>query len=277
MLQKIIALVLLLGMVLLSAVVSTELSLGANIRSMIIVIGGTFLTTAIAYPWSRFKETLAVLTLTFNHQDSGQVAKYIDEIVRLARINRFQGVRALDDEAQKVGNNFLRLGLELAADGRSRFEIREVLDKEFELHVSHRESQIGILQTMARMAPAFGLAGTLVGLMKMFTQLADPTQLGMGMAVALLTTFYGIMVANLVLIPLSKKLKEYLRFEARGMALIVEGIMAIADHEHPTAVDHRLRSAFVSRLEGGKGKTSALDEGRRAARGLVTLKQRPVR
>ncbi len=258
MLQKIIALVFLLGLVLLSAVVSTELSFGANIRSMIIVIGGTFLTTAIAYPWSRFKETLAILTLTFNHRDTGQIKSYIDDIVRLSRINRIQGVRALDEEAQKVGNNFLKLGLELVADGRSRFEIREVLDKESELHISHRESQIGILQSMARMAPAFGLAGTLVGLMKMFTQLSDPSQLGMGMAVALLTTFYGIMVANLILLPLSNKLKEYVRFEAKGMALIVEGIMAIADQEHPTAVDHRLRSGFLSQMELKKDREAAL-------------------
>ena len=272
MLQKMIALIFLLGLVLLSAVVSTELSLSANIRSMVIVIGGTFLTTAIAYPWTRFKETLSVLTQTFNYRDEGQTEGYIEEIVRLSRVNRFQGVRALDEEAQNVGNNFLKLGLELVADGRSRYEIRDVLDKEFELHVSHRESQIGILQTMARMAPAFGLAGTLVGLMKMFTQLSDPSQLGMGMAVALLTTFYGIMVANLVLLPLSRKLKEYLRFEARGMALVVEGIMAIADNEHPTAVDHRLRAGFLSQLEQKRAQGK-----QKGPRRVLELKQRAAR
>jgi len=247
--QKMIALTFLVGLVLLSAVVSTELSFSANLRSLIIVLGGTFLTTTIAYPWSRFKETLSVLQTTFSHRPAGQVHSYIDEIVRLARVSRFQGFRTLDEEAQKVDNDLLRLGLEMVADGRKRLEVRDVLDKEFELHVSQRESQISILQTMARMAPAFGLAGTLVGLMKMFTQLSDPTKLGLGMAVALLTTFYGIMVANLVLLPMARKLKEYVRFEARIMALIMEGVMAILDGEHPTAVDHRLRSGFLSRLD----------------------------
>lgn len=259
--QKMIALTFLIGLVLLSAVVSTELSFSANLRSLIIVLGGTFLTTTIAYPWSRFKETLAILQTTFNHRPAGRIDFYIGEIVRLARVSRFQGNRVLDDEAQKVDNDLLRLGLEMVADGRKRLEVRDVLDKEFELHVSLRESQISVLQTMARMAPAFGLAGTLVGLMKMFTQLSDPSKLGMGMAVALLTTFYGIMVANLVLLPMARKLKEYIRFEARIMALIMEGVMAILDGEHPTAVDHRLRSGFLGRTDrpvgDGKGKVNA--------------------
>lgn len=248
MIQKIIALVFLIGLVMLSAVVSTELSFSANVRSLFIVLGGTLLTTAIAYPWARFKETFNVLQLTFNTTTKDQMVDYVEEIVRLSRVNRLKGSRDLDEEAQKIDNNFLRLGIELVADRRPREDVRNLLDKEFELHLSHRESQIGILQTMSRMAPAFGLAGTLVGLMKMFTQLEDPTQLGMGMAMALLTTFYGIMVANLVLLPLARKLKEYVRTEARIMALIMEGVLAIMDQEHPHAVDHRLRSGFLSQM-----------------------------
>ncbi len=260
--QKISALVLLTGVILLSTAVSTELSVGANLRSIVIVLGGTFLGALIAYSVSQFKELVFVLRSAFTLSPTHPEV-YVDQIVRLARVSRFRGARALDALAHETENDFLRLGMELVADGKDHREIRDVLEKEYELYFNHRDSQINMLQTMARLAPAFGLAGTLIGLMKMFSHLTDTSGLGVGMSVALLTTFYGIMIGNLLFLPLARKLKEFTRREAVIMALILEGTVGILEQEHPSNLDHRLRALFLNRRSQvlASLKTSGTDDG----------------
>ena len=244
--QRILAIFLLGGVILILGAVSTELSWQANLRSMAMVVGGTFLATLIAYPWARFKEMGRSLRAAFS-TESISPETYIDQIVSLARDSRFKGVRVLEARAKETGNDFLRLGIELAADGRSRFETREALEKEYEIYLSNREAQVNILATMARLAPAFGLAGTLIGLIRMLNQLSDPSSLGLGMSLALLTTLYGILLANVLLQPLARKLREFTRQETLVMAMITEGVLGILNQDHPSLIDHRLRSLFLEK------------------------------
>jgi len=244
--QRILAIFLLGGVILILGAVSTELSWQANLRSMAMVVGGTFLATLIAYPWDRFKEMGRSLRAAFS-TESVSLETYIDQIVSLARDSRFKGVRVLEARAKETGNDFLRLGIELAADGRSRFETREALEKEYEIYLSNREAQVNILATMARLAPAFGLAGTLIGLIRMLNQLSDPSSLGLGMSLALLTTLYGILLANILLQPLARKLREFTRQETLVMAMITEGVLGILNQDHPSLIDHRLRSLFLEK------------------------------
>ncbi len=243
--QKVLVLGLMGGVVALSLVPSSDLSLGSNLRSLAIVLGGTFLATLIAYPWRRFKELWALINEAY-HPRQGQAEEALGQIVRLARIGRLKGLRALDGEAKRADNDIIRLGAELVADGRSRTEVREALDKEFEIFFSERESLINMLQTMGRLAPAFGLAGTVVGLIQMFDQLSNLNGIGAGMSVALLTTLYGIMVSNLAFLPLARKLKEHTAGEAMLLSLIQEGVMGIHDNEHASTLDNRLRALFIN-------------------------------
>ncbi len=269
MVQKIIALALLSGLILLAATVSTELSLGSNLRSLTIVLGGTFLATLIAYPWRRFIDLAATLKTAFG-PPTVDVETHLAQLIRLARLYRFKGPRELDYAAQRVGDDLLRFGAELVADGKSRAEVSDALERECELRLSRLESQINILQTMSRLAPAFGLAGTLIGLIKMFGRITNPSELGVGMSVALLTTFYGIIIANLVLTPLSRKLKEFARAEATIMSLTVEGVLSMVEHDHPASIDHRLRTQFMPSRPQAAGAKSR-------SRGVVRALPAPER
>lgn len=275
MLQKVVAIALLGGLVILAAMVGTELSLYANLRSLIIVLGGTVMATMIAYPWRQMLDAARTLKTSFGPPRT-ELNRLLTAMVELARVYRFLGPRELEFRARRLDDDLILFGSELVADGKGKAEVVEGLERECDLSLSALETQMSLFQTMGRLAPAFGLAGTLIGLIKMFGQIASPTELGVGMAVALLTTFYGIMISNLVLLPLSKKVREYARQEATRMTLIIEAMGAMADHEHPTAIDHRLRSRFAARRSSRERAAKAAGSVRTKVAKLAVVKKQPV-
>jgi chemotaxis protein MotA len=155
----------------------------------------------------------------------------------------------LEAQAKRTGNIFLEMGVAMVVDEKPASQIRERLEQEFDFMVSRREGQRAVLSLMGRLAPAFGLAGTMIGLIRMLHTISDPTEVAAGMSVALLTTFYGIMLANLVILPLERKLNEKNRAEAVEMSLITEGIMGLCNEENGAAMDARLNSFKFARTE----------------------------
>jgi chemotaxis protein MotA len=162
--------------------------------------------------------------------------------MQLSELKRKQGVREVENLARGSGNLFLALGVGMVADNRSLSEIRQRLEQEIDMFISKREAEISILSLMGRLAPAFGLAGTVVGLIRMLHGLSDPNMVASGMSVALLTTFYGIILANLIVLPLERKLRESLRHEAVEMTVISEGIIGLALDENRVVIASRLQS-----------------------------------
>ena len=218
-----------------------DLALFINPVGLLLVIGGTMGGVFIAFPM----ETLAGLWEQLHNLGKTKVRSGQDLVrifAALARLQRAEGSVALEAAARKTGNLFLEMGASLLADRVSRREIRERLEQEFEFFASRREAQRSVLGLMGRLAPAFGLAGTMIGLIRMLNSVNDPGAVTAGMSVALLTTFYGIMLANLIILPLERKLGEITRAEAVEMTLIIEGVMGLAAGDNGAAMEARLRS-----------------------------------
>lgn len=211
-----------------------------NPTGLILVVGGTLAGAFIAYPFNTLRSLGRLIGNMRN--DAMTQEELLYTFTRLSEVKRGQGARALETAAQESGNIFLRMGVGMVADNHDRHEIRQRLEQELDLFITKRESEVAVLSLMGRLAPAFGLAGTVFGLIKMLHGLSDPNTVAAAMSVALLTTFYGIMLANLIVLPLERKLREKIRQDAVGMTIIIEGIMGLALDENKVAIATRLRS-----------------------------------
>ena len=167
------------------------------------------------------------------------------QMVNYAAINRRDGALALEQEISKINNLFFIKGLQMLVDGQEVEAIKDIMALEVQTLQERHSIGKKILEFMGSAAPAFGMIGTLIGLVLMLKSLDSPDAIGAGMAVALLTTFYGALAANLIFIPLAGKLGLYSKAEVTAMEMIVEGICSIARGENPTAVREKMQ-AFIS-------------------------------
>jgi len=167
-------------------------------------------------------------------------------MVNYAAINRRDGALALEQEIRNVNDVFFVKGLQMLVDGQDSESIRDLMSLEIQYLQDRHSNGKKILEFMGTAAPAFGMIGTLIGLVQMLANLDDPSSIGVGMATALLTTFYGAFAANLIFIPLAGKLGIYSKAETTAMEMIVEGVCAIAQGDNPTSVREKLH-AFVSK------------------------------
>jgi len=215
-----------------------------HLPSMAITIGGMLCATLIHFSLPQFLGIFSIIKKTIFARIPSQ-PELIQKMVNFAAINRRDGALALEQEVPKLGNLFFARSLQMIVDGQDSEEIRQRLFPEIE-HLQDRHSNgKKILEFMGSSAPAFGMIGTLIGLIQMLRSLNSPEQIGGGMAVALLTTFYGALAANLIFLPLAGKLGIYSQAETTAMEMIVEGVSAVAAGENPTAVRERMQ-AFIS-------------------------------
>ena len=166
-------------------------------------------------------------------------------MVNFAAINRRDGALALEQEIPAVRDMFFVKGLQMLVDGQDAETIRDLLSLEIQYLQDRHSTGKKILEFMGAACPAFGMIGTLIGLVQMLRNLESPDSIGAGMAVALLTTFYGALAANLVFIPLAGKLGIYSKAETTSKEMIVEGVCAIAEGDNPTTVREKMQ-AFIS-------------------------------
>jgi chemotaxis protein MotA len=127
-------------------------------------------------------------------------------------------------------------------DGYDPYEIHKIMEKEYEIYFSRKESLINILDTFQKLSPAIGFVGTIMGLIDVLSNIGTPLAMGRGMAIALLTTLYGLLFANFVFLPLSKKLSEHIRTESILLYIILEGVLDISRDKNSRAVAYRLQS-----------------------------------
>jgi chemotaxis protein MotA len=218
-----------------------DIAIFVNPIGLLVVVGGTLAGVFLAFPM----DTMRDLWLQMGYLARRKVLsnKELEKIFYdLARLQRAEGSLALEEPARAKGNPFLELGVTLVVDGLKPIEVRERLEQEFEFFFSRRSAQRAVLSLMGRLAPALGLAGTMIGLIRMLHTVKDPAAVAEGMSVALLTTFYGIMLANLLILPLERKLGELTRAEAVEMTLITEGVMGLALGLNGAAIQTRLGS-----------------------------------
>ena len=217
-----------------------EMGLAANLNALLIVLGGTVCATLIAYPSGKLVATAALLRRSF--AGGGETGSTIETIVSLARLFRNRDLRLLEKEVVKLPPGLLRIGVESICYQYSRDNIEQIMQREAAAAYSRYATSHKILHSMARLAPALGLAGTIVSLIRIFSHITDPQNLIGYMAVALLCTFYGVILANLCFVPLSNKIKEFMDQEALRLEVIQEGILDLYDSEHPRAIRYKLET-----------------------------------
>jgi chemotaxis protein MotA len=223
-----------------------------DIPSVFIVIGGTIASTVVSYPGKLLK-TLGLVYKTAFRKRELDLQKDIDLIIDIANIARREGLLALEDAIANIDNPFLKKGVMLVVDGADPELIKNVLEAEiYFVQERHAKGQ-QIIDSMADYAPAYGMIGTLIGLINMLKNLTDSEKIGPGMATALITTFYGVILANLLFKPISKKLKVLTAAETQEMELLLEGLLSIQDGENPRIIKDKLY-AFISRREVKKNE-----------------------
>ncbi len=222
-------------------VTGSSLMLFVNIPSVLIVVGGTIGATLINYPFGHVFGVLKVIKKTFFSQlDSPAVI--IERFMDYANRARREGILALEPVLREVNDDYLRKGLQLTVDGFEPQVIQDILELEIGYLEERHELGAEVLSIMGAFAPAMGMIGTVIGLVQMLQTMNDPSSIGPAMAVALLTTFYGAVLANLIFIPMAGKLKTRSKEEILNMEMILSGILCISNGDNPRIVAEKLNS-----------------------------------
>ncbi|MDD3050829.1 MAG: motility protein A [Candidatus Cloacimonetes bacterium] len=212
--------------------------------SVMIVMGGAISAIFTSYPLKTVLGAGAVIKQAFIVQKKDPV-ETIDILVNLGEKARREGILALEREAKDIKDDFMKKAIQLAVDGNEVEIIENVMSTEIE-YISERH-RIGkkILDDMGALAPGFGMLGTLVGLVMMLQSLDDPSNIGAGMAVALITTFYGSLVANVMFIPMANKVDFYSKEEVMMKMMTLAGIISIQSGDNPRVLREKLET-FLS-------------------------------
>lgn len=232
----------------LSVTIIGETSIILNLKSGLLVLGGTLVVGSLSFPIKSHRDLFKTLHAVFRDRKT-DYQDLIKHIARLSRINRLYGNLVLEKESDTIENLFLRKGVELVVDGYDPYEIHKIMDKEYELYFSRKESLINILDTFQKLAPAVGFVGTIMGLIDVLGNIGTPSEMGKGMAIALLTTLYGLLFANFLFLPLSKKLAEHIKAESMLLYIVLEGVIDISNDRNSKAVAYRLQS-YIKNYNG---------------------------
>jgi chemotaxis protein MotA len=218
-----------------------------DLSSLLITGGGTFVVTLLTFSWARLEELGRALLDLF--ATGRQTAKeQIAELRRLTHLYHLEGLKGLEKQEESIGDLFLRQGIKMLVDLQREEHIRESLENEFFTVCSRYESARQILLTVGKLLPAFGFIGTLIGLVLLLRQIPnlDLHTLPSALSVAVLTTLYGTLLANLVVLPLAAKLQSFAHEREAIMRLVLEGIVLLARGESPALIERKLSTLLPS-------------------------------
>lgn len=228
---------------------STGGGLGAfiNAPSIMIVCGGTMGAVLINYPIS---DVLGVIKVAKNAFFSEKVKteKIMEMLIEMSKVSRREGILGLEKTVKDIKDPFFVKGMSLMIDGIEPAKLSELLNTEVEYIEERHRLGAEIFMSMGNFAPAMGMVGTLIGLVKMLMQMDDPSSIGPSMAVALITTFYGVILANLIFLPISGKLRTRSAQELATKQLVMSGILSVQSGDNPRLLEQKLHS-FVSPKE----------------------------
>jgi len=209
--------------------------------SVMVVIGGAIAATLISFPLPNFLSVFGVSMKTLFWKVD-RPSDLIKQIVSLAEIARKEGLLALESKIPELENDFIKLGVQMAIDGTRPEIMEDILRTEVDAVATRHRDGKALLDCMGRFAPAFGMIGTLMGLIIMLGDMSDPSKIGAGMAVALLTTLYGAIASNVVFLPFAEKLGYTNKQELLSMDIIIRGVMAIQSGENPRVIEQKLNT-----------------------------------
>ncbi len=227
------------GVIIGAIAVGGSLMLFLNAPAVIIVVGGTTAATLIKFPLRTFLGAFTVAMRAFRSK-ADDPNTLIREALKLSQVARKSGLLALEN--QKIGNPFLKQGIQLAVDGNPPEFVRKALNQDIDLAIERHETGQHIFRAIGESAPAMGMIGTLIGLVQMLSNMDDPKQIGPAMAVALLTTLYGAIIANAFALPIAEKLSLRSKEERLNKSLIIETITAIQEGLNPRVMETLLKT-----------------------------------
>lgn len=240
-LATIIGLVLANGLVFVPIILSGFMASFIDPGSAMIVLGGSTAAIITAYPLSNFLNIGKVIKNVF-FAPKLDPKGVVDKLVELAEKARREGILALEKEFGSIQDDFMKKAIQLAVDGNEVETIEDVMGNEIENIEERHKSNKGIFDDFGSMAPAFGMIGTLVGLVQMLQALDDPANIGSGMAIALITTFYGSLVANVIFIPMARKLEVRSKEELLIKNMTLAGIISIQNGDNPRVLRDKLET-----------------------------------
>jgi len=212
-----------------------------DIPSMILVIGSSFAILFFAFPANECKKFLQVMKKAFfNSPQSPE--KLIDDLVSYAEIARRDGILSLENSTKDIDDPFIVNGIQMAVDGTDPELIEQIMESELDNLVERHDGGKALFDALGKYAPAFGMIGTLVGLVVMLQNMDDPSKIGPGMAIALLTTMYGAIIANAIALPISDRLSKRSTEEILLKTIIIKGVMSIQSGDNPRIVEQKLRT-----------------------------------
>lgn len=225
------------GIIVAAIVTGGDMMMFVNVPSVLIVVGGTTFVVLMQVPMKEFLASFGIALKAFFYQtyDSLEV---IEEAVQLADIARKNGLLAL--ESQEISNSFLHKGIGLCVDGHDPVLVKKMLTKDINQTIQRHKVGITMFKNMAVVAPAMGMIGTLIGLIQMLANMSDPASIGPAMAVALLTTLYGSIIANCFAQPIANKLIRSSEMEELNRKLIMETIGGIQEGMNPRVLEQLL-------------------------------------
>jgi len=221
-----------------------------DLPSIFIVLGGTFASTIIKHSFEDIKNIGKIALIAFK-KNRYNLHEPISKIIELANIARKSGLFALEERVNGMKDPFLKKGLMLVVDGTDPELIRNIMETELVYIEERHKRGSDMFNSMATFAPAYGMIGTLIGLISMLKNLNDASTLGLGMATAIITTFYGVILANLIFSPIAGKLKNMTDAELQYKELILEGLLSIQAGENPRMIEEKLL-AFISKIQQKK-------------------------
>ena len=210
-----------------------------DVPSMLITVGGSICALLITFPLGKVKSVFGATKKTV-FSGSLDLVPWYTMLIDLATIARRDGILALEEKIEGITDDFLRRGLQMIVDGSPADAVQTIMAMEIENMEARHSIGHDIWKSMGNYGPAFGMIGTLIGLVQMLQNMSDPSKLGAGMAVALITTFYGALLANLFCIPLQGKLEQRTAEEVHLKNMLLAGILAIQSGDSPRMVGEKL-------------------------------------
>ncbi len=210
-----------------------------QLTAFIIVIGGTVGAIFVQNPMSVVMKSLSMLSLAlFNQKQDmkGDIAR----VIELANLSRKQGLLALEAKLKEIKDPFFRKGVQLIVDGTDAKLVSDILEVEVEHHEEEGITAAKVYEAAGGYAPTVGILGAVLGLIHVMENLADPSKLGSGIAVAFVATIYGVGSANLLFLPLANKLKLKLKYQTAGRTMIIMGLAGLAQGENPRLLQEKL-------------------------------------
>jgi len=247
-----------LGIVAVSMLMGGGIGPFIDIPSLLVVLGGTIAATLVNF---KFEDVMGLMKVTKKVIKEEPMApqQYIEQIVSISKKARTNGLLAIEEDLENVDQDFMKLTLQHVVNGTEAEDLRNIMDAELTIMFERHKMGQKIYMAMGAYCPAFGMIGTLIGLILMLQNLSDPSAVGPGMAMAMVTTFYGSLFSNLFFIPMSGKLKMRSEQEIQFKEMLLTGILSVQAEESPRVIQNKLLSFLPPGERAEEGATEGAE------------------